>query len=325
MVRTNTYFGKYRYKIHTSRHNVSEIDDKIGKVIYKYSNTENEIQNEKDPRIKQLLEKINSSKDQYEIIALSSELIGIRPKNFYGYLHKAISYHKLKQNEKSEQSFKEAIKKANNSAEVYLSYSGYLIDLDRFDEALECLDKITSSSKGLQAWHNKGVIFNARKEYQKAIECYDRALELDENSKQTLSNKGVNLTELKEHQKAIECFDRALELDENDIHALNNKAEMFDKLGKYPDSITYYKKSLSIKDNSEVRTKITDIIKKQNSLEKENTATKSEDNGENPKWTNDPPTEKQLQYIEKLGGDRNAPKTKGEASEMITKLLSQKK
>ena len=44
----------------------------------------------------------------------------------------------------------------------------------------------------------------------------------------------------------------------------------------------------------------------------------------NPKWTNEPPTEKQLQYIEKLGGDRNVPKTKGEASEMITKLLSQK-
>ena len=77
---------------------------------------------------------------------------------------------------------------------------------------------------------------------------------------------------------------------------------------------------MSIKDNDTIRKELENIIEKQNSLQKENTTTESEDNDENSKWTNDPATEKQLQYIEKLGGDRNAPKSKGEASEMIAKL-----
>ena len=114
MVRTNTNFGKYRYKINTTRHDISEKNHTMGKVMDEYSSTKNEIKNEKDPRIKPLLEKINSSKDHYEIIALSSELIGINPKHYYGYLRKAISYHRLKQEEKSEQSFKEAIKKVSD-------------------------------------------------------------------------------------------------------------------------------------------------------------------------------------------------------------------
>ena len=159
MVRTNTYFGKYRYKINTTRHNISEKNHTMGKGINEYSSTKNEIQDEKDPRIKPLLEKINSSNDHYEIISLSSELIGINPENFYGYLHKAISYHILKQEQKAEQSFKEAIKKANNT-QADGPYLSYLIDLGRSDEALEYVDKIISfDQRSTAAWHNKGVIF----------------------------------------------------------------------------------------------------------------------------------------------------------------------
>ena len=85
---------------------LDEIDNELEDQIKK------EIQNERDPRIKQLLEKIESSRDHYEIIALSSELIGIDPENFMGHLRKAVSYHRLKQDQKAEQSFKESNKKS---------------------------------------------------------------------------------------------------------------------------------------------------------------------------------------------------------------------
>ena len=94
---------------------------------------------------------------------------------------------------------------------------------------------------------------------------------------------------------------------------------MLDKIGKYSDSITYYKKSLSIDENEETRKSLNAVIEKQNKLQKEDVGGEA-NNNEKPQWTNDPATDAQRQYIKKLGGDENAPKTKGEASEMITKL-----
>ena len=45
------------------------------------------------------------------------------------------------------------------------------------------------------------------------------------------------------------------------------------------------------------------------------------DSKSEPKWKSDKPSEAQKNYIEKLGGDKNYPETKGEASKYIEKLL----
>ena len=99
---------------------LDDIDEEIEDQIKK------EIQNERDPRIKSLLEKIDSSRDHYEIIALSSELIGVDPENFMGHLRKAVSYHRLKQDQKAEQSFKEAIKKVTTREPKIICFMGSL-------------------------------------------------------------------------------------------------------------------------------------------------------------------------------------------------------
>ena len=70
---------------------------------------------------------------------------------------------------------------------------------------------------------------------------------------------------------------------------------------------------------SQIRKMIEYHIKKQNQPQKENINNES-NNDEKQKWSKDPATDAQRKYIKNLGGDENAPKTKGEASEMITKL-----
>jgi len=58
---------------------------------------------------------------------------------------------------------------------------------------------------------------------KKALEPYDKALELDPNDIMSLNNKGVELSRQKRYKDAMECFDKIVEIDSEDVIVLNNK------------------------------------------------------------------------------------------------------
>ncbi len=52
----------------------------------------------------------------------------------------------------------------------------------RFEEALECLDKaIEIEPNYAQAWANKGAVMQGLERYEEAIECFDKAIEITPN------------------------------------------------------------------------------------------------------------------------------------------------
>ena len=50
------------------------------------------------------------------------------------------------------------------------------------------------------------------KEHKKAIECFNKALEIDNNIPQIWNNKGVCLEEMGNFDEAKKCYEKALEL-----------------------------------------------------------------------------------------------------------------
>ena len=77
----------------------------------------------------------------------------------------------------------------------------------------------------------------ARKKYEKAIECYDKALKINPNDTEALNNKGVALYRLGRHEEAIECYDRALEINPNDAEAWYNKGNVLYELRRYKEAV----------------------------------------------------------------------------------------
>ena len=204
--------------------------------------------------------------------------------------------------------------------------------LKKYEEAIECFD----TALGIDVSHTvvavqdmlytdiltgKMSVFFFLEKHQEALEISEQLLNINENHKMALSLKPMALDNLGKTLDAIkwmEVYEEKFDTNLNFDH-WNVKAEMLDKVEKYPDSIAGYTKALSIEENKDTRKSLNAVIEKQNKLQKEDVGDEA-NNNEKPQWTNDPATDAQRQYIKKLGGDENAPKTKGEASEMITKL-----
>ena len=218
--------------------------------------------------------------------------------------------------------------------------------LGKFDEMLECIGEalnmienstsIYSEVKMLAKqplYIHKLTALECLNRHKEAIKCADMLLDvhkklkgLDEEYYEYVfriawETKSRCYYGLDEYKKALECIDVALSLKTNlPSHLLLvTKAEILSSLERYTDSIAYYKKALSIEENEKTRKSLDEVIEKQNKLQKEDVGDEA-NNNEKPQWTNDPATDAQRQYIKKLGGNENDPKTKGEASEMITKL-----
>ena len=77
-----------------------------------------------------------------------------------------------------------------------------------------------------RAWYKKGYEFGEVGEYKKALECYDKALEMDPNFIMAWISKGNMFRELGKPEEAVECYDKALEINPHSSDALNNKGSI---------------------------------------------------------------------------------------------------
>ncbi|MFX1478260.1 MAG: leucine-rich repeat domain-containing protein [Promethearchaeota archaeon] len=109
--------------------------------------------------------------------------------------------------------------------------------------------------------------FNSKK-YDKAIESYDKALEIDPEKVNVLINKGVSLHYLHNYDEAELCYDKILILDESNGNAWYNKACIESIRNNRGKAIEFLKKAIELDDrwqdsarNDEDFTNIRDLQK----------------------------------------------------------------
>ncbi|KXY53525.1 MULTISPECIES: tetratricopeptide repeat protein [Bacillus] len=76
-----------------------------------------------------------------------------------------------------------------------------------------------------KAYKNKGISLDSLERYEKAIECYDKALKLNPDDNGILLNKGIALDQMGNHEEAIEYYDQII-LDYEIIDSLIVKKEV---------------------------------------------------------------------------------------------------
>lgn len=72
------------------------------------------------------------------------------------------------------------------------------------------------SAETAEEWTAKGISFGESGEYEKAIEAYNKAIELNPNDAEAYFWRGRAYIDLERYERAIEDFDKAIELNPNE-------------------------------------------------------------------------------------------------------------
>ncbi len=117
----------------------------------------------------------------------------------------------------------------------------------RSHELAALWEEKAAASKEPSDWFQAGYYFDEiNKEHARAIDCYDKSLELNPKDAVAWSNKGNPLIKLGRYEEALTCYDKSLELNPKDAVAWSNKGNPLIKLGRYEEALACYEKSLEL-------------------------------------------------------------------------------
>jgi len=103
--------------------------------------------------------------------------------------------------------------------------------------------------KEAKDWLKKGYSFERKKEHEKAIECYDKALEIDPQNAYSWDAKGWALHELGRSGDAEQCYDKAIEIKPKAPQFWNNKGVVLDSFDNIDEALRCYENAIEIRSN----------------------------------------------------------------------------
>lgn len=74
------------------------------------------------------------------------------------------------------------------------------------------------------SYYNRGSAHIAKNEYDQAIACFDKAIEIEPSFAQAYCNRGTAYYEKGQYDRAISDFDKAIEIESNFAAAYYNRA-----------------------------------------------------------------------------------------------------
>jgi tetratricopeptide (TPR) repeat protein len=84
-----------------------------------------------------------------------------------------------------------------------------LFESEDFEGAIECYSKaLELFPQDPDLWNIRGLALSELERYEEAIKCYDAALEHYPRDTRVWNNKGIDLDNAGEHIEAIRCFQR---------------------------------------------------------------------------------------------------------------------
>lgn len=105
---------------------------------------------------------------------------------------------------------------------VLIAIATFLYNLDRRDESIEYLDKISDDADSVTI-NAKACMFMKLEKFPKALETLNKSLKKDKTNIITLISKSECLMELKKYEEVLVCADEGLEIDKTNIPLWKNK------------------------------------------------------------------------------------------------------
>ncbi|RLC52805.1 MAG: hypothetical protein DRZ79_00545 [Candidatus Cloacimonadota bacterium] len=118
--------------------------------------------------------------------------------------------------------------------------SNTYVKLDDYDAAIECLEKITDKEDDKTIWMKLGKLSEENEDFEKAVEAYQKAIELDEDFVEAYAALGSLLYEESEFEEAIPYLEKATKAFPESDELQNKLAKCYKQTGKLEDAIKQY-------------------------------------------------------------------------------------
>jgi tetratricopeptide (TPR) repeat protein len=121
------------------------------------------------------------------------------------------------------------------------------VHLKRYDDAIDCCDKaIELDSKYFAAWSTKGGALHQLGHFEKALECLDKAIELNAEFEQSWYVRGLLLCESKRLEDAITCFERVIQLAPENVSAWCEKGKALARLQRFEEALECFERVVEL-------------------------------------------------------------------------------
>jgi protein O-mannosyl-transferase len=127
-----------------------------------------------------------------------------------------------------------------NRGAAYAKLGNYSRAIEDYDRAIEINPQYS------EAYNNRGVAYGKLGNYRRAIEDYDRAIEIDPECVLSYVYRGAAYLELANPGQALSDYDRAIAIDPENPDGYSNRGAAYDKLGNYRQAISDYDRAIEL-------------------------------------------------------------------------------
>jgi len=130
---------------------------------------------------------------------------------------------------------------------AHFFYLGYaLYEQEDFENSINAYSISLELDEYAGAYSNRGLAYAELGEHDRAIEDYDKAIELNKEYAEAYYNRGLAYAKLGKYDKAIEDFNKAIELNKEYAKAYNNRGIAYAKQQKYNEAIKDYNEAIEL-------------------------------------------------------------------------------
>ena len=122
--------------------------------------------------------------------------------------------------------------------------------LREYDKALADYDSaIVLQPENADRYYNRALFYYEQKEYNKSIVDFTRATELDPDDSENWRMLGyVYKNGIKDYEKALDYYEKSLEVDSTYVNSINSKALIYVEQKKYDLAIKEYERGIALKE-----------------------------------------------------------------------------
>jgi len=130
---------------------------------------------------------------------------------------------------------------------IFSNIGDLLTSVEFYDDSLDCYQKALELDQGNPStFLGQGVTLYNLEKYEESLESFQKAINLDPESVDAWSNRGAILNNLERYEQGLKSCDKALDLAPKFVQALTNRGDSLNNLERYEEALQSYQKAIDL-------------------------------------------------------------------------------